>query len=224
MTKAAILFLCIFAGSCLAAEPGRGYELVEQTKPDEQAEFSERLHIDTIIEVYSKPDESKFFRKSFKIVLSSLADPSQKKLLFEYDREAVANLSPNGKWIVINDRPFRGECNPRLFKQKAGLKFVEVKDASIRKKAIEFFIRSNKYPKRIGEHMLPAGACIVESVLWADDSKSLLLRLSKGQTCEPLWINNWRCVYDLSTGQVSTDLKVLNRGAVQHGKYLTPTH
>ena len=156
--------------------------------------------------------------------MSSLADPSQKELLFEYDREAVANLSPNGKWIVINDRPVRGECNPRLFKQKAGLKFTEVENGGIRKKAIEFFIRFNKYPRGIGEHMFPEGACIVESELWVDDSKSLLLRLSKGQTGEPLWINNWRCVYDLSTGQVSTDLKVLNRGSVQPGKYLAPTH
>ncbi len=122
-------------------------------------------------------------------------------MLFEYDREADANLSPNGKWIVINDRPFRGECNPRLFKQEAGLKFTEVKDANIRKKAIEFFLHYNKYPKQIGEHMLPEGACFVESMLWSDDSKSLLLRLSKGQTGEPLWINNWRCVYDLTTGR-----------------------
>ena len=224
MTKIIILFLCVFAGSCLAAEPGPGYELVEQTKPDEEAEFFGGPHIDTMIEIYSKPDESKFFRKTFKIVLSSLADPSHKELLFEYEREATATLSPDGKWIVVNDRPFRGECNPRLFKQETGLKFIEVKDADIRKKAIEFFLRYNKYLKRIGEHMLPAGACIVESVLWSDDSKSLLLLLSKGQTGEPLWINNWRCVYDLTNGQVSTDLHVLNRGAIQPGKYLAPNH
>lgn len=224
MTKVAVFSLCIFAGSCLAAEPGAGYELVEQTKPDEQSEFFGGPHIDTVIEVYSKADEDKFSRKSFKIVLSSLADPSHKKLLFEYEREAVADLSPDGKWIVINDRPFRGECNPRLFKQEAGLKFIEVKDANIRKKAIEFFLRYNKYSKEIGEHMLPAGACIVESMLWSDDSKSLLLRLSKGQTGEPLWINDWRCVWDLTTGKVSTDLKALNRGAIQPGKYLAPAH
>jgi hypothetical protein len=166
----------------------------------------------------------RFDQRFLKIILSSLADPSQKELLFEYERDAVATLSPDGEWIVINDRPFVGECNPRLFKQEAGLKFTEVKDANIRQKAIEFFLRYNKYPKEIGEHMLPEGSCFVQSMLWSDNSKSLLLRLSKGQTGEPLWIYNWRCVYDLTTGEVSTDLKVLNRGAIQPGKYLAPAH
>jgi len=224
MSKVATLLLCIFAGACLAAEPGAGYELIQQTKPEDQSEFFGGPHIDTVIEVYSKPAPEKFFGKSFKIVLSSLADPSRKELLFEYERAAVASLSPDGKWIVINDRPFRGECNPRLFKKEADLKFTEANNANIRKKAIEFFLRYNKYPKKIGEHMLPAGACFVESVLWADDSKSLLLRLSKGQTGEPLWIDSWRCVYDLTTGKVSTDLDVLNRGAIQPGKYLAPAN
>lgn len=224
MTKSgvALFLLFIFADSCLASEPGPGYELIKRIQPDEHAEFFGGPHLDTVVEVYSKPDDTKFFRKSFKIVLSSLADPARKKLLFEYEREATAVLSPNGKWIVINDRPFRGQCNPRLFKQESGLNFVEVKDADIRRKAIEFFLRQNKYPKKMGEHLLPQGMCIVESEMWSDNSGALLLRISKGQTGEPIWINNWRCIYDLSSGQISTNLNVMNRGAVESGKYLTP--
>lgn len=223
MISRAFLFLFITAGFCLATEPGPGYELVKQTKPNETAELFGGEHIDTVIEVYSKSDTNNFFGRSFKIVLSSLADPSHKELLFEYERQATATLSPDGKWIVINDRPFRGQCSPRLFKQVAGLKFVEAKNPDIRKKAIELFLRHNNYPKKMGEHMIPEGKCIVESELWSDDSGALLLRLSKGQTGEPIWINSWRCVYDLATGQVSTNLDILNRGAVQSGKYLAPT-
>src|SRR4051812_24357536 len=103
MYKLAILLLGILGGYCSAAEPGPGYKLVEQTKPDEQSEFFGGPHIDVVIQVYSRPDASKFFRQSFKIVLSSLADPSRKELLLEYERDAVATLSPNGKWIVVND-------------------------------------------------------------------------------------------------------------------------
>ena len=223
MTKVAILLLCLFAGACLAAGPGPGYELVEQTKPAEQSEFFGWPHIDIVIEVYSKPDPEKFFRKSFKIVLSSLADPSRKELLFEYDRDAVAILSPDGKWIVVNDRPGVGQCEPRLFHQQKGLKFTEVKSAQIWEKAIRFFSDSNHYPPRLRKHLL-SGDCIVESMLWSDDSRSLLLRLRKEQTGEPVWVHNWRCIYDLTNGTISTKLQVLNRGAILPGKYLAPAH
>lgn len=223
MTKAIILLLNIFAGSCLAVEPGPGYKLVEQTKPDAQLEFFGGPHIDTVINVYSRPDAKAFFRKSFKIVLSSLADPSKKELLFTYYRIANADLSPDGKWIIINDRPGRGECEPRLFKQQTGLKFTEVKEAKIQQKVIDFFIRSNKFTKSTRKYIEQSDT-FVEATLWSDDSNSLLLRFTKGQTGEPIWINNWRCIYDLKTGNISTDLKVLNRGAIQSGRYLAPSH
>ena len=89
----------------------------------------------------------------------------------------------------------------------------------IRKKAIHFFVRYNKYPPTILKHMIGEGDCFVESTLWGDDSHSLLLRISKGQTGEPIWIYDWRCVYDLTSGTISTDLRALNRGAVLPGKY-----
>ena len=220
MTKIAISLLIIFAGSCFAAEPGADYKLVERIKPDAQFEFFGAPHIDTVIEVYSRPDKEKFFGKSFKIVLSSLADPLRKELLFEYDRIATATLSPNGKWIVINDRPYRGHCEPRLFKQQAGLKFAEVKGAKIHGKAVDLFIRHNKLSPAIRKSMTGEGDCIVESLDWADDSNSLLLRISKGRTGEPVWIWNWHCIYDLKTQKASLDLNILNRGSILPGKRL----
>ena len=47
----------------MAADPGSGYTLVEQTKPDEEREFFNGPHIDTVIEVYRHPDAKKFFGK-----------------------------------------------------------------------------------------------------------------------------------------------------------------
>ena len=170
-----------------------------------------------------RPDAEKFFRKSFKIILSSLADPSRKELLFEYARSATATLSPNGKWIVVDDRPGVGQCEPRLFQHQKGLNFTEVKRAQIWEKAVRFFGNSNHYPASLRKRLL-FGEWIVESMLWSDDSRSLLLRLSKGRTGEPVWVYNWRCVYDLTTGKISTDLGVLNRGAILPGKYLAPAH
>jgi hypothetical protein len=218
--KVAIVLLGIFASSCFAAEPGAGYKLVEQTKPDEESEFFGGPHIDIVVEVYSRPDAEKFFGKSFKIVLSSLADPSQKELLFEYERDATATLSPNGKWIVVNDRPVRGHCEPRLFKQQEGLKFTEVEGAKIREKAIDLFVRHNKLSPAIRKSMIGEGDSIVESLDWADDSNSLLLRVSKGRTGEPIWIGSWRCLYDLKTHKATLDLNILNRGSILPGKKL----
>jgi hypothetical protein len=215
--KIVACLLLISASSCLAVEPGPGYELVSRDEPDADLEFFGGPHIDIVKELYRRPDED---TPAFKIVLSSLADPSQKELLFAYDRAADANLSPDGKWFIVNDRSFRNNCDPRLFKQQKGLKFAEVKDARIPQKAINFFISYNKYPLSIRKHL---SECIVESEVWSDNSKSLLLRISKGQTGEPLWVYNWRCIYDLTTGKISTDLKVLNRGAILPGKYLTPS-
>lgn len=220
MRKDAIFILIIFSNFCFAAEPGAGYKLVEQTKPDEESEFFGGPHIDIVIEVYSRPDAEKSFGKSFKIVLSSLADPSKKELLLEYERGATATLSPNGKWIVVNDRPTRGHCEPRLFKQQEGLKFTEVESAKIREKAIDLFVQHNNSPPAIRKSMIGEGDCIVESLDWADDSNSLLLRVHKGKTGEPIWIWSWRCIYDLKTQKATLDLNILNRGSILSGKYL----
>jgi len=221
MEKIAIFLLIIFAGSCFADEPGAGYKLVEQTKPDEQFEFFGGPHIDTVIEVYSRPDKEKFFGKSFKIVLSSLADPSRKRLLFEYERAATATISPNGKWIVVNDCSGRGYCEPRLFKQQEGLKFIEVKGAKISEKAIDLFIQHNNLSPAIRKSMIGSeGECIVESLVWADDSNSMLLRVSMGRTGEPIWIWSWRCIYDLKTQKATLDLNILNRGSILPGMSL----
>jgi len=217
-----LLFIAVVGGlenssPCFADEPGPHYKLVDETKPDNQFEFFGAPHIDIVKEVYQRTDEGS---PAFKIVLSSLADPSKKELLFSYDRAAEANLSPDGKWFVINDCPGRGQCEPRLFKQQTGLKFTEVKEAKIQQKAIDFFIRHNKFPENIRKYM--SEESIVESTLWSDDSNSLLLRISKGQTGGPIWIYDWRCIYDLKTGELSTDLNILNRGSIVSGKYLVP--
>ncbi len=220
IAKLHLFLLAIFTTvSCFAAEPGPDYELVSKVEPDADAEFFGGPHIDIVTEVYRRRTDDS---PAFKIVLSSLADPSRKELFFAYDRAATAELSPDGQWFIVNDRPFRGQCAPRLFKHQSGLKFAEVKTARIRARAIDFFVRYNKYPASIREHMIGEGDCIVESEIWGEDSKALLLRIAKGRTGEPIWIQSWRCVYDLKTGKLTTDLRTLNRDSISPGKYLAP--
>jgi len=200
-----------------ADEPGSGYKLVDKTNPDNELEFFGAPHIDIVKEVYRRADGGS---PAFKIVLSSLADPSKKELLFAYDRAAEADLSPDGKWFVINDRPGRGECEPRLFKRQTGLKFTEVKKAKIQQKAMDFLFRYNNLSRDTRKQLSENTEYFVESTLWSDDSNSLLLRITKGQTGLPIWVSDWRCIYDLKTGKISTDLGVLNRGSISPGKYI----
>jgi len=212
MNKSTILLIGILASSCFASEPGPNYEIVEKINPDNHFESLGEPHHDIVQEIYQRSsDDAK--GSGFKIVLSSLADPSKKELLFAFDRDARASFSPDGRWIVIDDRPVRGHCEPRLFKLKEGLKFVEVKEAMIRQRAIEFFVKENKLPPDVRKNMIPEGACIVSSLQWAQDSNSLMLRLSKERTGEPVWIWSWFCIFDLKEQRISLDLNILNRGA-----------
>jgi hypothetical protein len=220
--KKTLILLLLLAVKSHAEELVEGWTLESENKPSQEAEFLGGPHIDTVINVYSREDKDSSFGKKYKIVLSSLSNPNKKELLFKYERAATATLSPDGKWIVINDRPFRGECKPRLYKQESGLKYNEVTNPNIRSNAIKYFIECNKYPNKIRDHLLPEGKCFVESLWWSDDSKALLLRLSKGQTGEPIWIDDWYCVYKIEDGKVSQDLNILNGGGIRNGKYLVP--
>ena len=121
--------------------------------------------------------------------------------------------SPNEEWIIINDRPIRGQCEPRLFHRVKGLKFAEVGEAKVRERAIDFFVQQNKLPASIRKSMIGEGDCFVEAYQWADDSNSFLVRMSKQRTNEPIWINDWYCIYDIRSQKVSLDLSALNRDA-----------
>ena len=109
-----------------------------------------------------------------------------------------------------------------MFKQQEGLKFIEVRGAKISERAIDLFIQHNNLSPAIHKSMIGSeGECIVESLVWADDSSSMLLRISKGHTGEPIWIWSWRCIYDLKTQKATLDLNILNRGSTLPGKSLS---
>src|ERR1700741_2700098 len=144
MTNGIAITLSLVAVGCFAAEPGANYKLVDEDKPDNTYEgMFDIQHKDLVIETYEKTDEDGEGPER-KIVVSSLADPNQKELLFAFDRGAHAIPSPNEEWIIINDRPIRGQCEPRLFHRVKGVKFAEVREAKVRQRAIDFFVQRNK--------------------------------------------------------------------------------
>jgi hypothetical protein len=213
MIKAILITFSLIAVGCFAAEPGANYELVDQDKPDNTYEgLFDNQHKDLVIETYEKTDEDAEGPEK-KIVVSSLANPNQKELLFAFDRGAHAMPSPNEEWIVVNDRAIRGHCDPRLFHRVSGLKFAGVREAKVRERAIDFFVQQNKLPASIRENMIGEGDCFVEAYLWSDDSKSFLVRICKQRTGEPIWIGDWFCVYDIRSQKISLDLGALNRQA-----------
>jgi hypothetical protein len=216
---AASLALAVSASQGFAGtEPGSNYKLVDRILPDEDRVYFEHPPFGIVQEVYRNKGDGE---PAYKIMLSAESDPSHKVLFFSYDRLAETLISPNEKWIVVNDRPGRGDCEPRLFERRHGLKFAEMKDADISSKAILYFLDYNKCSAKVREHMTE-GDCIVQALFWSDDSGALLLRIHMGRTGEPIWIWDWYCVYDLRTHKISMDLSLLNKGGIVPPKYLAP--
>src|SRR5205085_464565 len=115
---------------------------VDERLPDNAYEgFFFRKHKELVIETYAKDGEGD--GPAFKIMLSALSNRKEKEFLFSYDRTVSTLRSPNEEWIVINDRPLRGQCKPRLFRRVDGLRFQELKSAQIAEKVIGFFVRTN---------------------------------------------------------------------------------
>ena len=128
-----------------------------------------------------------------------------------YDRGAIPLLSPDGKRIVVNDRPVRGICNPRLFKSQGGVQFVEATDQKVRNGAIEYFASVEGMQDGVDE-LKEDG--FVEAQRWSSDSKSLLIRISKTYSSGSYFVNDWLCLYSLDDGEFGHDLQLLNSGAV----------
>jgi hypothetical protein len=85
----------LIAVGCFAAEPGANCKVVDEAKPDNTYEgLFDNQHRGLVIETHEKTDEDAEGPSS-KIIVSSLADPNQKELLFAFDREASAIPSPN---------------------------------------------------------------------------------------------------------------------------------
>ncbi|MCG6552177.1 MAG: hypothetical protein L7F77_07605 [Candidatus Magnetominusculus sp. LBB02] len=139
------------------------------------------------------------------IWLYSAKDPSQKALLFSYERDADVLFSPDEKWLVINYRVRADESDALLFKRVNGLKYKET--TFLNPLAWRFFKNKHK------QYTLPAfNNNYVEAVQWSSDSKSLMVQVYGHDNNSPAASEPWYCLYDLTTGKMTLDFnRVFNR-------------
>ncbi len=206
MMRNCILLCLLGAGTLWADEPGPGYVLIERITHDFALTEAAR---DLVIEIYDA--EPGIEAPLHKLILSSVKSPESKSLLLAYDRGAEALLSPHGTWIVVNDRPHRGSCSPRLFRQEAGTDVAEDQSQNVRQAAVQLLAETLELSPAIHTELLEE--CYVEAQRWAADSNSLLVRVSHTYSAASVQIDDWLCVYDLESGTCSLDLAKLNQGA-----------
>jgi hypothetical protein len=133
---------------------------------------------------------------------------SDPKLLFEHQRIAEVLFSADDRWIAINDQPLSNLADVRGFRRVSGLDYKEIEKAHVARKCWALLDRaaSRAVSKRL-DHTY------VYAVRWSPDSRTLLLAV-QGHTGNDIAVKDWLCVFDVEHLKASTDLRLMNRGAV----------
>lgn len=137
-----------------------------------------------------------------------LLDSSEKpSLLAKYGRNAEVVFSQDCSMIALNDNLGSNISEVRLFRRSGGLTYKSVPDDIAAKawNAIARIYNSGK-PLRLRHDYINA-------IGWSSDSRAVLLRVW-GHTDLENHVDEWYCVYEVSTGRISSDLSVMNRNAV----------
>jgi hypothetical protein len=131
-------------------------------------------------------------------------------LLFEHSRGADVLFSPNENWIVINNYFDSGNTEVRLFQKTKGLKYQEMKKADATQKCWALLDRTvGRSVSKDLDHSY------IRAIQWAADSRAVLLVAWGHLSGEPVQVNDWLCVFDIERLRASTDMRIMNRGAVQ---------
>ncbi|XHR28740.1 MAG: hypothetical protein ACFUZC_22840 [Chthoniobacteraceae bacterium] len=133
--------------------------------------------------------------------LVSTADASKRMLLYTHQRNVRVVLSPDDRWLIINNEFASNESNLLLFRQKKGIKFEEVKD-DIANGAWNFLAKKEKKAPCLDHNY-------AEVLRWTDDH-TVLICLS-GHLDSKNHVQDWLCLYDVTTKTFSTDFDANNK-------------
>jgi hypothetical protein len=128
-------------------------------------------------------------------------DSTKRKLLFTNERGAEVVFSDNGQWLFINNNDEEEEEKILLYRHKKGLDYELVDDLT--QDAWNFL--ANK-----SGHSPPADHYYVHVDNWVDEHTVLLHLDGNGG----LDVENWLCMYDVSSKKFSTDLNMHNKSCV----------
>lgn len=190
-----ILAACTFFAR---ADPTNSFQLLERKTAPMSDIIVEQIFLS------HSPDETR------QIWLVSASDPAKRQLLFTHARSAEVVFSPDEKWLFINNYDGSTETTILLFRKKNGLDYEYVDDLT--SDAWDFFSQKNK----LKESKWEAGGLLdhlyVEVVCWID-SEMVLLRLNGHGDHSNL--DDWFCLYDISSKTFTTDFEPHNKQNVR---------
>jgi hypothetical protein len=126
-------------------------------------------------------------------------DPAKRKLLFTNERGADVVISPSKKWLFINNNDEEERELILLYRQKNGLNYEFVGDLT--DGTWDFYAKQSGHPQ-------PSDHYYVEVVCWANENTVLLRLNGNGEDSD---VENWFCLYDISSKKFSTDLDRYNK-------------
>ncbi len=141
------------------------------------------------------------------IWISDFHDPTHRVLQYEYERAATVCVSPDEKWLVVNDYAGSNTAHPILFRRNRGIQFSPLKDVDLEKIAWDAAAVNQGFPaSQVFDHQYSEVLC------WLGDSGKVIIR-AWGYYSGEYSLDEWFCIYDVNSGKVSFDLSNINAGS-----------
>jgi len=189
--RTALLLLVLSAGLLLGAEaqtPSTGVEVT----PGERSPlgtFRTEFHVLTSNEVKQ-------------VWLVSAKDPKKRRLLYAYGRAVEVIFSDDEKWLAINDFAGSDTAEVILFRQQKGGGYKQTENITSRAWQFAASRMGRKHPPALDHNY-------AQVLRWTDDHTVLLCL--HGHTDRHNFIDDWLCLYDVSSRGFSTDLDKHNQ-------------
>jgi hypothetical protein len=187
---------------------------VETAPAPDDSPIREQLSPEGDIRVeYLSPPEGEDMHQ---IWLVDTKNPKERRALYDYQRSATVQFSPDEKWLIVNDQVSSGMAEVTLFERKETLRYSQ-SDLDLNEALWAFFYKQIdgksgiKFGRAEGQYSLDHS--YLSSELWSAGSDAILFSIS-GHAGGQLWARTWYCVYDLTKKEVTLDLGVLNRMSV----------
>ena len=136
--------------------------------------------------------------------LVSAKNPRKRRLLYTHSRSVKVLVSEKEDWLVINDYAGSDNANVLLFRKQQGLEYKEVEDLT--DKAWGFVAARTG---RKNANRLPLDHTYAEVLRWTD--KHTILLCLHGHLDRRNHVEDWLCLYDVSSETFSTDFDKHNK-------------
>lgn len=115
-------------------------------------------------------------------------------------------ISPDEKWLVVNDYCGSNEATPVLFRRTRGISYARVKDVDLDDVAWEAAARNQGFSaSEVFDHRYSEVLC------WLGESGKLIIH-AWGYYGGVRSLDDWFCIYDVKNRTVSSDLSSVNAG------------